>query len=302
MNRVTLWLSALLLMLAQYHSAAAAPATQPAGSESRTLLVLPFTPPPDGLDWIGKAVQRDLSAGLASNVRGRVIAPSAATPPADADAALKAARDLGASVVVMGQVQAVHEQVRLSGQVLDVASGKPYGSLKATGTVENLFQLEDALAAQVSSELPRIMLTLKGVAAIVPGLPYRVYGSRTGELPAAELPAGELSDGAFLRPLYSPPPTFAAPETSPPPYYSPYIGSYPYSFYYPYAPLFTYGAAPDWFFIVLGSGRHHHFDQDDFRGGRDRFAQPAAARSPMANFHGGGGAPMRGSHGQGRGR
>lgn len=304
MYRATLFLSSLLV-LANCHFAAAAPATQPVRSESRTLLVLPFTPPAGGLDWIGKAVQQDLSAGLASKVRGRVIAPSAAAPPADADAALKAARDVGASVVVLGQAQVLQEQVRLSGQVLDVASGKPYGSLKATGTVENLFQLEDALAAQISGELPRIMVALKGVAAANQSeLPYRVYGSRAGELATEELPAGELSDGAFLSPVYAPPTPYAVPETAPPPYYSPYMGSYPYSFYYPYAGLFTYGAAPDWFFIVPGGrfGHHQHFDQDDFR---PNFGQSArfSGRSAFGGGFRGGIAPHAssahsGSHGR----
>jgi len=314
MRRALLCLSAVVLF-APCYAAAAVPATQPAADELRAVLVLPFASPAGGLDWIGKGAQQDLSASLAEKVRGRVLAPASAPPAADAEAAIKTARDLGASVVVFGQAQVLKEQVRLSGQVLDVASGKAYGSLRATGTIDDLFQLEDALAGQISAVLPRAMLTLRGLtAANRSGLGRLTYGQRATEPPPAELPTGELSNGSFLSPVYAPPASYGVPETfSPPPYESPYMGSYPYSFYYPYAPLFTYGAAPDWFFIVPGFGRHHHFDQDDFRGSRDGFGQHAGgrmpmggfdggARMPMGNFRGGGGAPMGGLHGGGHGR
>jgi TolB-like protein len=134
-----------------------------------TILVLPFVSARTGTDdWIGKAVQQDLLTDLTQGATTHVVAPAGAPAAADVDGAIRAARDAGASIVVFGQAQSNGKEVRLTGQVIDSASGKSLGALKATGPTDELFHLEDALAGQVFYSLPRGLLTaqtLQGLQA-----------------------------------------------------------------------------------------------------------------------------------------
>jgi len=126
-----------------------------------TILVVPFVTTSDGSNpWVGKAVQQDLLTELTHGTLARVMAPTSAAPAADAATALKAARDQSASIVIYGQAQLVGPNVRLTGQILDVSSGAALGAVKVTGPFDDLFHLEDALAGQVLTVLPRSLLTV----------------------------------------------------------------------------------------------------------------------------------------------
>jgi serine/threonine protein kinase/tetratricopeptide (TPR) repeat protein len=64
----------------------------------------------------------------------------------------KVARDLGATVALIGSMQRNRDQFRVNYRVLDVQTGAEKGDL-IDGQVENLFDIEDRLAASVASTL-----------------------------------------------------------------------------------------------------------------------------------------------------
>lgn len=123
-----------------------------------SVLVLPFTPAENAgaNDWIGKGIQQSLLADL-SGTPGVAVTFSTAQPgqaahqPADS---LAVAAQAGASVAVVGTYQTVDNQIRITGVVYDVASGKDLGGIKVTGPMTDLFKLEDALNDQVLRVLP----------------------------------------------------------------------------------------------------------------------------------------------------
>ncbi len=87
--------------------------------------------------WIAKAVQQNLLAEL-----GRVNSVAAevgAVPAVDVAGALKLAEASGAQFVVFGSYQVVDADLRITGQVVDVAGKKAVAGLKATGTQRDLF-------------------------------------------------------------------------------------------------------------------------------------------------------------------
>ena len=136
-----------------------AQATDPAVDQSAMILVLPFDIPPGSTAmWIGRAAQEDLMTDLTQATLARIKAPSEPRPARDADVALKLAKEFNATVVIYGQAQVVDLNVRLTGQVLDVASGRTLGALKVTGPLSDLFQIEDALARETFAALPQTML------------------------------------------------------------------------------------------------------------------------------------------------
>src|SRR5579884_319813 len=195
------------------------------------ILVLPFNSsggPNAG--WMGKAVQQDLLTDLAQATKAVIKAPGDAAPAADPAAALRAARDAGASLVVFGQVQTTGSEVRLTGQVLDVASGRPVGNLKATGPAENLFHLEDALAGQALTAVPRPMLNSQALQS-----PQQATGQE---------PLAAAASAPTAAPSGDAPPASAAadPYAVPPPDYyqtAPPVSTYSYTDYEP-APVYSY--------------------------------------------------------------
>ena len=63
---------------------------------------------------------------------------------------IRAARDANADYVTFGNAQVLGSQLRVTGQVLDARTGQTVSPLKVTAPVDNLFPLEDALAAQAA--------------------------------------------------------------------------------------------------------------------------------------------------------
>jgi TolB-like protein len=241
----------------QLRAAEAVPATQPAG----TILVLPFVSPPgQSFDWIAKGVQQNLIAELSPDVRGAIVSPISAPATEDPAAARKAATDDHVSVVIFGSTQLLDRQIRLTGQVLDVASGNVLGTLKATGQLDELFRLEDTLAGQALRALPKTMLNLRGLAA------QKGYGPQIIQLPPDTPASAPVYGNYSYAPVYVPQP-YATLEPPAPPY-SPYSYSYPYRFYYPYYHLFSYGNE-GFFPFGFGFGRFDgHWRGETHRYGR----------------------------------
>jgi len=212
----------------------ASPTTRPNAAEPPMVLLLPFVPPADGTSqWIGKSVQQDLAAALAPNLRGRAIAPTTAPAAADESSALATAPELNAAVVVFGQAQLMGKQIRLTGQVVDVATGKSLGNMKATGPIDDLFRLEDTLAQQTLDAMPQSVLNLGGIAQARQANPPRII-YLPGDTQTTPLSNGPIDGGAYPASSFS---YLLPPAPGSPPPYSPYAGSYPYRFYYPYAHL-----------------------------------------------------------------
>jgi TolB-like protein len=220
--------------------------TAPATSQTGVILVLPFTAPgADGYQWVGQSMQQVLSTDLVHGSTLKVIAPSGATPAADTDAAVKTATDFGANFVIFGQTQILDKTVRMTGEVVDATTGQPVGALKATGPLDQLFQLQDAVASQSLNALPGQMRDDE-------------WRDRTGY---ASVPQSAPSDqGAYDQGsppdnnyYYSNYPDYSYPAYS----YPAYSYGYPY---YPYSyPYGYYGAG----FVIFDSHDHGHDHSHD---------------------------------------
>lgn len=219
---------------------AAPPDTQPTAKEQASILILPFAAPAGAADaWIGAAVQQDLLTELTQGTRVRVAAPSGAVA-IDAKSAVQAAHDSGAAIVVFGQAQTAGSDLRLTGQVLAVATGSPLGALKVTGPSSDLFHMEDALAVQVFSALPRSLLKPEVQRAIdQQAADAQRAASAPDEAAVTHADAGVAQEIA-------PPPVV----TSPQPYVQPVQPVQPPYAYYPsygsdasnsYPPAYAYG-------------------------------------------------------------
>lgn len=91
--------------------------------------------------WIGQAIQQNLVLELG---RDRVQAMAVENPA-----------QVAAAYVVVGSYQVVEEGLRITGQVRHGETGKVVGGLKATGTMRDLFALEDEIAEQTKRILSR---------------------------------------------------------------------------------------------------------------------------------------------------
>jgi TolB-like protein len=102
-------------------------------------------------DWIGRAVQQNLVTELGRARGVSTIAPAKAgsEPATEVAMAVAAGKEAGADVVVFGSFTVVEQDLRLNGQVVDVKTGEAVGTLKSTGTVRDLFAMEDTVATQV---------------------------------------------------------------------------------------------------------------------------------------------------------
>jgi TolB-like protein len=112
-----------------------------------------FLPPllPIGEDgktaWIAHAVQQNILNDL-TRVQGvKPILP--AIPPADRDSAIKAAKSAGANFLLEGSYTLADPGIRITIQILDLATNQYIGAAKATGPLKELFALEDSIAEQV---------------------------------------------------------------------------------------------------------------------------------------------------------
>lgn len=247
---------------------------------TNTVLVLPFSSASDASQaWIGKAVQQDLLTDLTQGTTAQVIAPAGISPAADADEALKAGREKNASIVVYGQAQTTGKEVRLSGQMLDVATGKPIAALKATGPSDDLFHLEDALAGQVFTALPANLLTATARQGMQAAAQARAQAAQQQGQPNEST----WPNGPYTEPGVSPNSIYGNPQTEvqtvQPPVYDQTVSPYDYydtipdTGYYPYYPAYSYGYPywdgwwPGWglgFYVSPGFGFHHHDGDFDF--------------------------------------
>ncbi|HZZ43531.1 MAG TPA: hypothetical protein VFE58_11390 [Tepidisphaeraceae bacterium] len=152
--RFATWFTAVLVMgssgwLMGQQRAATRPAQGVVVEGGKRVLVLPFesvSGAPGSFDWIGRGLRENLVSDLGRmKVLTLVQGDEAAVENAKAVEAGKAA---GADVVVKGSFQVVDQDLRINGEIVDVGSGKVVGTLKSTGTVRDLFEMEDVIATQ----------------------------------------------------------------------------------------------------------------------------------------------------------
>ncbi|MGE5609577.1 MAG: hypothetical protein ACM359_10015 [Bacillota bacterium] len=124
------------------------------------VLLLPFAPLGEEGNslWVGQAVQQNLLSELSRVGTVEPVVPmTQTTAAAGTDEALQAGQTAKATYVVFGSYQMGEAGLRLTGQVLEVQSGRLIGGMKATGTLRDLFFLEDTLAEQVKRILAKQM-------------------------------------------------------------------------------------------------------------------------------------------------
>src|SRR5262245_30671882 len=100
-----------------------------------SVLLLPLSPVGETkMAWVGQAVQQNLLMELSKANSIQPIAPKGTGAAIeDVDAAKKAASEVGAGFVMFGSVQEGAAGLRITGQVLEVRSGRYIGGVKATG-------------------------------------------------------------------------------------------------------------------------------------------------------------------------
>jgi TolB-like protein len=97
--------------------------------------------------WISQAVEQNIHNELIRTQGVRPILP--ATPPADREAAINAARAAGANYLLEGSYTLADPGIRITIQFLDLRTNQYIGAAKATGPLKELFALEDSVADQV---------------------------------------------------------------------------------------------------------------------------------------------------------
>lgn len=141
----------------------AAPTTQPRAGK---VVVLPFAQTNPGAPGvsIGQAIRLGMLADLMPYAPGRV--QPLQERAGDDKAAIDAARKAGATYVVTGNVVTVGSEVRFDGRVLDVDTGNAVASLKATGSADNLYMVQTALADELGRAIGLTMTAPPAAPAV----------------------------------------------------------------------------------------------------------------------------------------
>lgn len=202
----------------------------PSETTGKVVLSLPIAAPPNGSSAnVSQSIQQDTVADLTTLTTAHVIAPVGVQPATNEQMALDEARQHNADFVVWGQSQVSGNQMRVTGQLLRVSDGRVLAGLKATAPMDDLFPLEDSLAAQVARALPAPIGLVQP-----PQQPEPTQQGNTTQPP----PTTTTPPQTFTNPYYSytetVPQTYYSYNTYYyPGYWSPYWG-YPYWGYYPY--------------------------------------------------------------------
>jgi TolB-like protein len=203
------------------------PTTAPAPPVAKVLIV-PFKQVGDlnGHAWVGAAIQENLISDVTADSAVQPLSLNQPLANVDSAGAVKAANDSGASIVVFGSYQIAADQLRVTGQATDAASGRVLTSLQVTGPITDLFKIEDTLGSQLNAALPQPPSNLAQVS-------YGPSASATPPAPteiAAPVPPPQTYSYA--------PDTYVYPQTT---YVYPSY-SYGYPYYYPYySPFFVFG-------------------------------------------------------------
>ena len=127
-------------------------APQPARPAPR-VQVFPFEPVgnPGQVDWVGKGLQESLQTDVSHT--GAILVMAASVLPPNTTP-VEAAKASGANLAVVGTYQVQGDSVRADGHLIDVATGQPVGGFSGKAPIGSVFQLEDAMGAQLQRLLP----------------------------------------------------------------------------------------------------------------------------------------------------
>ena len=116
------------------------------------LAILPFDniSGAPGDDWIGAGIVETLMADLQGAATVGVIA----AVPVDDAAAFEVGQRLGARWLVTGGYQRLGDQLRITARLVDATTGAMVQSTKIDGAIDDLFTLQDRLAAELRRGLP----------------------------------------------------------------------------------------------------------------------------------------------------
>ncbi len=202
-------------------------------------------------DWITHTLHQSLVDELASSKDVQLMQSDS--------------RPAGAQYVVVAQIQRAGADLRITGQVIDSATNKAIGGFKATGDARGLFVIEDSLATQINTILPKDGKSPAAVAAATTQ-PIHI------EMPFAPGHYGPF-DGSDLQqslrtnaPLTAPPPPPTPVYDNPPVYSTPTYtdnvginGNYPYGYGSPYGYDYgSYGWGWGGGVIIINQGDNHH--------------------------------------------
>ena len=201
---------------------------------------------------------------------------------------MRAGRQAGAAIVIYGQFQASNGTMRINGQVLDVVTGKFYGSMIVTGPASNLFPLEDAVTGQVLRALPAGWLTV----SLAPPPPTGAASGPATQPAMLSTPAPVPQYYSYTYPDYS---------SSPPAYVNTYPYAYPYDYPYDYPYYgYPYYYGPN---VYLGFGWGGYWGRGGYWGhggyGGHGYYHGFGGIHPGGGgggFHGGGGGRGGGGH------
>jgi len=224
------------------------------------MVVLPFTAlnPSQEQAWLGRSIQQSVLADLTTAAPGRLM--SSDVEVTDMSAAAEIGRHAGANYVVHGSfttlTTSAGQGLRIMGEVIDSANGRPVAAFKATGLYSEIFRLEDQVAAQIRQHMHGVLP------------PPVISVGTTRPVENGQVPEGAQADAASqpmpqVNEYYA---TYGTPQT-----YVPADAYYNYN----YA---TWGGSPGWCgwwgtpcwgwgwgtTVFIGSSFHSH---DHFHGG-----------------------------------
>jgi TolB-like protein len=232
--------------------AVAQPTTAPSAQITKVLIV-PFKQLGDtsSRGWIGSAIQENLMSNVAASSVTEAVALNHPLAGADKSEVIHAANGVGASIAVFGSYQLSSDQLRVTGQAVDVASGKVLATLRATGPVTDLFKMEDTLGTELTSALPQPPDNLPQVTygQAESAAPY----NNGATAPDATAVAPPQATYAYSAPTYVyPPTTYVYPSYG-------YSYSYPYYYNYPYVPFYFNVGVPYYGYRGGWGGYRNHW-------------------------------------------
>ena len=189
------------------------PVTRGSSDEIARVAVLPFTNisgQPDD-EWIGAGIAESIRADLVGEPSTVIVGHDVRQAPADL---LAAGRRLDAVRVVGGTYQRVRDQLRVTARLIDVQTGAVVSSLRIDGTIDELFTLQDRIAAGLGltagtpddpGSQPRTATVRPGVITPPPPARPPLAPAPRADTPSATATGGSLS-GLTLAETAPPPP------------------------------------------------------------------------------------------------
>ncbi|MGA2500133.1 MAG: hypothetical protein ABSH20_20535 [Tepidisphaeraceae bacterium] len=117
-------------------------------AEVRVLLLPMELAGPATANWLPDALRQNMVNELGRTSRLLIVAAKDAPATSDPEKAREAGQKHRAELVIFGACQIAGADVRLLGQVLDVTSGKIVGVTKLTGSMRDVFGMEDQFASR----------------------------------------------------------------------------------------------------------------------------------------------------------